>query len=230
MSRDGQKIGRRKFLKGAAVGAAAVSSTAISNAQDAGDGDHQNVPSDIALRVKALETVLTEKNLVDPSALDEVVDQYENRIGPQNGAKVVAKAWVDSDYKARLLNDGTAAIGELDLLGNQGEHMIVVENTAKVHNLVVCTLCSCYPWPTLGLPPTWYKSSAYRARAVIEPRAVLLEFGLEVPDETEIRVWDSTAEMRYLVLPRRPEGTEDMNEEELADIVTRDSMIGVAVL
>ena len=230
MSRDGQKIGRRKFLKGAAVGAAAVSSTAISNAQDAGDGDHQNVPSDIALRVKALETVLTEKNLVDPSALDEVVDQYENRIGPQNGAKVVAKAWVDSDYKARLLNDGTAAIGELDLLGSQGEHMIVVENTAKVHNLVVCTLCSCYPWPTLGLPPTWYKSSAYRARAVIEPRAVLLEFGLEVSDETEIRVWDSTAEMRYLVLPRRPEGAEDMNEKELADIVTRDSMIGVAVL
>ena len=230
MSRDGQKIGRRKFLKGAAVGAAAVSSTAISNAQDAGTGDHQTVPSDIALRVKALETVLTEKNLIDPSALDEVVDQYENRIGPQNGAKVVAKAWVDSDYKARLLNDGTAAIGELDLLGRQGEHMIVVENTAKVHNLVVCTLCSCYPWPTLGLPPTWYKSSAYRARAVIEPRAVLLEFGLEISDETEIRVWDSTAEMRYLVLPRRPEGAEDMNEEELADIVTRDSMIGVAVL
>jgi nitrile hydratase len=230
MSRDGQKIGRRKFLKGAAVGAAAVSSTAISNAQDAGDGDHQNVPSDIALRVKALETVLTEKNLIDPSALDEVVDQYENRIGPQNGAKVVAKAWVDSDYKIRLLDDGTAAIGELDLLGRQGEHMIVVENTAKVHNLVVCTLCSCYPWPTLGLPPTWYKSSAYRARAVIEPRAVLLEFGLEISDETEIRVWDSTAEMRYLVLPRRPEGAEDMNEEELADIVTRDSMIGVAVL
>jgi nitrile hydratase len=230
MSRDGQKIGRRKFLKGAAVGAAAVSSTAISNAQDAGNGDHQNVPSDIALRVKALETVLTEKNLIDPSALDEVVDQYENRIGPQNGAKVVAKAWVDSDYKIRLLDDGTAAIGELDLLGRQGEHMIVVENTAKVHNLVVCTLCSCYPWPTLGLPPTWYKSSAYRARAVIEPRAVLLEFGLEISDETEIRVWDSTAEMRYLVLPRRPEGAEDMNEEELADIVTRDSMIGVAVL
>ena len=230
MSRDGQKIGRRKFLKGAAVGAAAVSSTAISNAQDAESADHQHVPSDIALRVKALETVLIEKNLLDPSALDEVVDQYENRIGPQNGAKVVAKAWVDSDYKARLLDDGTAAIGELDLLGNQGEHMVVVENTTEVHNLVVCTLCSCYPWPTLGLPPTWYKSSAYRARAVIEPRAVLLEFGLEVSDETEIRVWDSTAEMRYLVLPRRPEGAEDMNEEELAGIVTRDSMIGVAVL
>ena len=230
MSRGGQKIGRRKFLKGAAVGAAAVSSTAISNAQDAESADHQHVPSDIALRVKALETVLTEKNLLAPSALDEVVDQYENRIGPQNGAKVVAKAWVDSDYKARLLDDGTAAIGELDLLGNQGEHMVVVENTTEVHNLVVCTLCSCYPWPTLGLPPAWYKSSAYRARAVIEPRAVLLEFGLEVSDETEIRVWDSTAEMRYLVLPRRPEGAEDMNEKELADIVTRDSMIGVAVL
>jgi len=230
MSRDGKKIGRRKFLKGATVGVAAVSSTAIGNAQDVENGDHQHVPSDIALRVKALETVLAEKNLVDPSALDEVVDQYENRIGPQNGAKVVAKAWVDSDYKIRLLDDGTAAIGELDLLGRQGEHMIVVENTAKVHNLVVCTLCSCYPWPTLGLPPTWYKSSAYRARAVIEPRAVLLEFGLEISDETEIRVWDSTAEMRYLVLPRRPEGAESMNEEELADIVTRDSMIGVAVL
>ena len=180
--------------------------------------------------MKALETVLTEKNLVDPSVLDEVVDRYENRIGPQNGAKVVAKAWVDSDYKARLLDDGTAAIGELDLLGTEGEHMVVVENTAEVHNLVVCTLCSCYPWPTLGLPPAWYKSSAFRARAVIEPRAVLREFGLEVSDETEIRVWDSTAEMRYLVLPRRPEGAEDMNESELADVVTRDSMIGVAIL
>jgi nitrile hydratase len=230
MSRDGGKIGRRKFLKSAAVGVAAVSGTAMSKAQDAENSDHQHVPSDIALRVKALETVLTGKNLVDPSVLDEVVDRYQNRIGPQNGAKVVAKAWVDSDYKARLLGDGSAAIGELDLLGRQGEHMIVVENTAKVHNLVVCTLCSCYPWPTLGLPPTWYKSSAYRARAVIEPRAVLLEFGLEISDETEIRVWDSTAEMRYLVLPRRPEGAEDMNEEELADIVTRDSMIGVAIL
>ena len=230
MSRDGQKIDRRKFLKGAAVGAAAVSSTAISNAQDQESADHQHAPSDIALRVTALETVLTEKNLVDPSVLDEVVDRYENRIGPQNGAKVVAKAWVDSDYKARLLDDGTAAIGELDLLGTEGEHMVVVENTAEVHNLVVCTLCSCYPWPTLGLPPTWYKSSAFRARAVIEPRAVLREFGLEVSDETEIRVWDSTAEMRYLVLPRRPEGAEDMNESELADVVTRDSMIGVAIL
>ena len=230
MSRDGGKIGRRKFLKSAAVGVAAVSGTAMSKAQDAENSDHQHVPSDIALRVKALETVLTGKNLVDPSVLDEVVDRYQNRIGPQNGAKVVAKAWVDSDYKARLLGDGSAAIGELDLLGRQGEHMIVVENTAKVHNLVVCTLCSCYPWPTLGLPPTWYKSSAYRARAVIEPRAVLLEFGLEISDETEIRVWDSTAEMRYLVLPRRPEGAEDMNESELADVVTRDSMIGVAIL
>jgi nitrile hydratase len=230
MTRDGQKIGRRKFLKGAAVGAAAVSSTAISNAQDQESADHQHAPSDIALRVKALETVLTEKNLVDPSVLDEVVDRYENRIGPQNGAKVVAKAWVDSDYKARLLDDGTAAIGELDLLGTEGEHMVVVENTAEVHNLVVCTLCSCYPWPTLGLPPTWYKSSSFRARAVKEPREVLRDFGLEVSDETEIRVWDSTAEMRYLVLPRRPEGAEDMNESELADVVTRDSMIGVAIL
>ena len=192
------------------------------------DHDHQDVPSDIALRVKALESVLVEKEMVDPAALDEIVDAYENRIGPQNGARVVARAWVDPDFRERLLADGTAAIGELDYLGGQGEHMKVVENTDSVHNLIVCTLCSCYPWPTLGLPPTWYKSSAYRARAVIEPREVLRELGLDLPDETEVRVWDSTAEIRYLVLPQRPAGTGGMTEDELAELVTRDSMVGVA--
>ena len=191
---------------------------------------HSHVPSDIALRVKALETVLTEKKLIDPSALDEVVDRYKNKVGPQNGAKVVAKAWVDSDYKRRLLKDGSSAIAELGLLGQQGEHMVVVENTQDIHNLVVCTLCSCYPWPTLGLPPAWYKSSAYRSRAVIEPRAVLKEFGVSLSDSVEVRVWDSTAEMRYLVLPKQPSGTEHLGEEELSKLVTRDSMIGVAVL
>ena len=191
---------------------------------------HSHLPSDIALRVKALETVLTEKKLIDPAALDEVVDRYKNKVGPQNGAKVVAKAWVDSDYKQRLLEDGSSAIAELGLLGQQGEHMIVVENTDEIHNLVVCTLCSCYPWPTLGLPPTWYKSSAYRSRAVSEPRAVLREFGVYLPDSVEVHVWDSTAEMRYLVLPRQPVGTEHLDEEELSKLVTRDAMIGVALL
>ena len=194
------------------------------------DHDHQVVPDDIALRVRALESILIDKNMIDPADLDEVVDAYENRIGPRNGAQVVARAWTDSDFKARLLADGTAAIGEMGYLGAQGEHMVVVENTPDVHNLVVCTLCSCYPWPTLGLPPVWYKSAAYRARAVIEPRAVLREFGVDVPGEVEVRVWDSTAEMRYLVLPERPAGTEGMTEEQLAELVTRDSMIGVARL
>jgi len=207
------------------------SATAVPHATENLESEgHQHLPSDISLRVKALETVLTEKKLIDPSVLDKVIDRYENRVGPQNGAKVVAKAWIDSDYKRKLLDDGTSAIGELDLLGRQGENMVVVENLDGVHNLVVCTLCSCYPWPLLGLPPSWYKSSAYRSRAVKEPRAVLKEFGLEVSDETEIRVWDSTAETRYLVLPRRPEGTGNMTEEELVSLVTRDSMIGVAVL
>ena len=192
------------------------------------DHDHQDVPSDIALRVKALESVLVEKEMVDPAELDEIVDAYENRIGPQNGARVVARAWVDPGFRERLLADGTAAIGELDYLGGQGEHMKVVENTDGVHNLIVCTLCSCYPWPTLGLPPAWYKSSAYRARAVIEPRDVLREFGLDLADDVEVRVWDSTAEIRYLVLPQRPAGTEGMTEDELAELVTRDSMVGVA--
>ena len=190
--------------------------------------DHQDIPADIALRVKALESVLIDKGMVDPAELDEIVDAFENRIGPRNGARVVARAWVDPRYRERLLADGTAAIGELGYLGGQGEHMKVVENTDQVHNVIVCTLCSCYPWPTLGLPPSWYKSAAYRARTVIEPREVLREFGLDVGEEVEVRVWDSTAEIRYLVLPERPAGTENLTEEELAELVTRDSMIGVA--
>ena len=196
----------------------------------ADDHEHQTVPSDIALRVKALESVLVEKEMVDRAELDAVVDTYENRVGPRNGAKVVARAWTDPAYKARLLANATEAIAELGYGGAQGEHMVVVENAPKVHNLVVCTLCSCYPWPTLGLPPVWYKSAGYRSRAVIDPRGVLREFGLEPPDDVEIRVWDSTAEIRYLVLPERPADTEHLTEAELAELVTRDSMIGVATV
>ena len=189
---------------------------------------HTAPPSDISLRVKALESILVEKGLVDPKAIDELIDTYEHKIGPHNGAKVVARAWSDPEYKKRLLSDATQAIAELGYSGIQGEDMIVVENTPAIHNMVVCTLCSCYPWPTLGLPPVWYKSAPYRSRAVIDPRSVLKEFGVEIPEPTEVRVWDSTAELRYLVLPERPQGTESMSEEQLADLVTRDSMIGVA--
>jgi len=191
------------------------------------DHDHDNSLSETVLRVKALESLLVEKGLVDPAALDAMVDAYENKIGPRNGAKVVAKAWTDPDYKGRLLKDATTAIAELGFTGRQGEHMVAVENTPQVHNLVVCTLCSCYPWPVLGLPPVWYKSSAYRSRAVIDPRGVLREFGLDLPEEVEVRVWDSTAELRYIVLPERPAGTDHLGEEELAGLVTRNSMIGV---
>jgi len=190
--------------------------------------DHQAVPSDLTLRVKALESLLVEKGLVDRAALDTIVDLYETKIGPRNGARVVARAWVDPAYKQRLLTGATAAIAELGYQGGQGEDMVVLENTPHVHNLVVCTLCSCYPWPILGLPPVWYKSAPYRSRAVIDPRGVLREFGLQLPHEVEVRVWDSTAELRYLVLPERPAGTERMTEEELAALVTRDSMVGVA--
>ncbi len=190
--------------------------------------DHSVVPSDAALRVKALESLLVEKGLVDPAALDAIVEYYEHKVGPRNGAGVVARAWTDPAYKARLLTDSTAAIAELGYSGRQGEHMVVVENTPTVHNMVVCTLCSCYPWPVLGLPPAWYKSAAYRSRSVIEPRAVLREFGLELSEEIEVRVWDSTAELRYLVLPERPAGTEAMTEKQLAALVSRDAMIGVA--
>lgn len=222
-------VDRRGFLKGAAASAAGfVAQPSVAHAQDAPDHDHQAVPSDVALRVKALESLLVEKGLVDRAALDAIVDQYETKIGPRIGARVVARAWVDPAYKKRLLTDATAAIAELGAGGQQGEHMVAVENTSNVHNLIVCTLCSCYPWPVLGLPPVWYKSHAYRSRAVIDPRGVLREFGLDLPENVEVRVWDSIADLRYLVLPERPAGTENMSEEELAALVTRDSMVGVA--
>ncbi len=190
--------------------------------------EHQAVPSDPALRVKALESLLVEKGIVDPAALDALIDTYQHKVGPQNGAGVVARAWVDPSYKQRLLHDATSAIAELGYGGRQGEHMVVVENTPAIHNLVVCTLCSCYPWSVLGLPPVWYKSAPYRSRAVIDPRGVLREFGVELGEEVEVRVWDSTAELRYLVLPERPAGTQDLSEDDLAALVTRDAMIGVA--
>jgi nitrile hydratase subunit alpha len=181
---------------------------------------------DMDLRVRALESVLVDKGYVDPAALDVLIETYETRIGPRNGAHVVARSWVDAAFRDWLLSDATAAIASLGYGGRQGEHMIAVENTPRVHNLVVCTLCSCYPWPVLGLPPTWYKSPSYRSRAVRDPRGVLAEFGVSLPEDTEIRVWDSTAEVRYLVVPMRPNGTGGMSEEELAPLVTRDSMIG----
>jgi nitrile hydratase subunit alpha len=184
--------------------------------------------SDAAIRVRALESILAEKGLIDPKAIDALVDTYENKVGPRNGAKVVARAWVDPAYKERLLKDATAAIKEFGFSGLQGEDMVVVENTPEVHNLVVCTLCSCYPWPTLGLPPVWYKAAPYRARAMSDPRGVLQEFGTELDEKVEVRTWDTTAELRYLVLPERPAGTEKLSEDELAALVTRDSMIGVA--
>src|SRR6476661_3674274 len=190
--------------------------------------DHDNHLSEMVLRVKALETLLVSKGLVDPAALDAMLDAYETKIGPRNGARVVARAWTDPAYKARLMQDATAAIAELGYSGAQGEHMVVVENTPTVHNLVVCTLCSCYPWSVLGLPPVWYKSSAYRSRAVIDPRGVLQDFGLTVPDGVAVRVWDSTAEIRYLVLPERPAGTEGLSVEALEELVTRDTMVGTA--
>jgi nitrile hydratase subunit alpha len=217
---------RRGFL--VAAGAAAAQETADAQAHGHDhDHAHQAVPSDPALRVKALESLLVDKGLVDSKALDTLIDAYENKIGPRNGARVIAKAWTDPEYKKRLLANGSAAIAELGFAGLQGEHMVVVENTPKVHNVIVCTLCSCYPWPVLGLPPVWYKSSAYRSRVVIDPRSVLKEFGTELVEDVEVRVWDSTAELRYLVLPERPAGTENMTEEQLAAMVTRDSMVGV---
>jgi len=195
---------------------------------DPDDHDHQEIPSDPVLRVKALESLLVEKGLVDPLALDAIIDTYEHRVGPRNGAQIVARAWTDADYRRRLLADATAAIAELGFAGRQGEHMVAVENSATVHNLVVCTLCSCYPWAVLGLPPAWYKSDAYRSRAVIDPRGTLREFGLAIGDDVEVRVWDSTAEIRYLVVPERPPGTDGMDRDQLAALVTRDAMIGVA--
>lgn len=191
---------------------------------------HNRPLSDPEIRVKALESLLVDKGLIDPKALDELVDIYETKVGPHNGAQVVARAWTDPAYKKRLLDDGTAAIAELGFSGMQGEDMVVVENTAEVHNMLVCTLCSCYPWPTLGLPPVWYKAAPYRSRAVSDPRGVLKEFGVEISEDKEVRVWDSTAELRYMVLPERPAGTERLSEEQLAALVTRDSMIGVALV
>ncbi len=192
------------------------------------DHDHSHLSS-IELRVRALESILVEKGYVDPEAIDAIAETYETKVGPRNGARVVAKAWSDPGFRDWLLKDATAAIASLGYTGRQGEHMVAVENTAEEHNMVVCTLCSCYPWAVLGLPPVWYKSAPYRSRAVIEPRAVLAEFGVTLPDTTRIRVWDSTAEMRYLVIPRRPDGTEGMSEDALADLVTRDSMIGTGL-
>jgi nitrile hydratase len=182
-----------------------------------------------ALRIKALESILVEKGFVDPKAVDDLIDVVENRIGPRNGAQVVAHAWVDPDYKERLLEDGSAGIAELGLSALQVEHLVVLEDTPDVHNVVVCTLCSCYPWPVLGMQPSWYKSAAYRSRVVIEPRRVLAEFGLDVPDEVEVRVWDSNADIRYMVLPIRPKGTDGWTEDELVELVTRDSMIGTSI-
>jgi nitrile hydratase len=210
-----------------AAGAAATPDLARAQAHDH-DHNHQAVPSDPALRVKTLESLLVAKGIVDSAALDALVDTYEHKVGPRNGARVVARAWMDRAYKQRLLTGASAAIADLGYGGAEGEQMVVVENTAKMHNLVVCTLCSCYPWPVLGLPPVWYKSAAYRSRSVIDPRGVLREFGLELADGVEVRVWDSTAEMRYLVLPERPAGTENLSEAELAALVTRDAMVGVA--
>src|ERR671936_1909455 len=190
--------------------------------------DHGSELTETQRRVRALETILTEKGYIDPAALDVLIETYETKVGPHNGARVVAKAWVDPDFRRWLVTDSGAAIASLGYAGRQGEHMVALENTSGVHNLVVCTLCSCYPWPVLGLPPVWYKSAPYRSRVVREPRAVLAEMGLELPATTEVRVWDSTAEVRYMVLPERPAGTEDMREEELATLVTRDSMVGTA--
>jgi nitrile hydratase len=205
--------------------------TRVDNVGDLPPEHHHHAPlSDIEDRVRKLEALLIEKKLVDPAALDKLVDTYEHRVGPKNGAQVVARAWTDEAFKAALLQDATSAIASLGFTGRQGEHMVCVENTPLVHNMVVCTLCSCYPWPVLGLPPVWYKSSSYRARAVSEPEQVLQEFGVTLPGEVEIRVWDSTAEIRYLVLPMRPENTAHLDEDALASLVTRDSMIGVGTL
>jgi nitrile hydratase subunit alpha len=196
------------------------------------DHDHDHdapAMSDTALRVKALESLLVEKGYVEPEALDRLIDTYEHKVGPRNGARVVARAWADPEYRRWLLDDATAAIASLGYSGRQGEHIVALENTERTHNMVVCTLCSCYPWPVLGLPPTWYKSAPYRSRAVLEPRAVLAEFGVVLAEDTEVRVWDSTAEMRYLVVPMRPAGSEGWTEDRLAALVTRDSMIGTGL-
>lgn len=222
---------RRGFLKVAMTALGSSAAPDVAPGRDAGSTlahQHQAVPSDLALRVKSLESLLVDKGIVDRAALDALVDTMEHEVGPRNGARVVARAWTDPAYKTRLLRDAPSAIAELGYTSGQGEHTVVVENGPRVHNLVVCTLCSCYPWPVLGLPPVWYKSAPYRSRAVIDPRGILREFGTTVAEDVEVRVWDSTAELRYLVLPERPFGTETMTEEQLAALVTRDAMVGVA--
>lgn len=220
---------RRDFLTTAAAAAGAAATGELGRAQGPeASQEHTAVPSDLTLRVKALESLLVEKGIVDPRALDALVDTYENKLGPHIGARIVARAWADPAFKRRLLADTDAAIEEMGFGGQQGERMVAVENTPRVHNVIVCTLCSCYPWSLLGLPPMWYKSTAYRSRTAIDPRGVLQELGLELADNVEVRVWDSTADLRYLVLPERPAGTENWSEEELAKLVTRDTMIGVA--
>ena len=221
-------VDRRAFMKTAAAGAAGAASSGGASADGHHhDHDHQDVPSDLTLRTKALESLLVEKGLVDRAALDALIDTMEHKVGPRNGARVVARAWADPAYRKRLLDNAPAAIAELGYSSGQGDHMIVVENGPKVHNLIVCTLCSCYPWPVLGLPPVWYKSAPYRSRAVIDPRGILKEFGTELAEDVEVRVWDSTAELRYLVLPERPTGTAGLSEDDLAALVTRDAMVGV---
>jgi nitrile hydratase len=228
---DDGDVDRRDFLRTLTTGAAgAVAGATPLAAQTAAPNDHahQAVPSDPALRTKALESLLVEKGYVESATLDAFIDTFEHKVGPRNGARVVARAWVDPAFKKRLLDDAPKAIAELGMLTGMGDHTVVVENTAKVHNLIVCTLCSCYPWALIGLPPVWYKSAAYRSRAVIDPRGVLREFGTTVGDDVEVRVWDSTAEVRYLVLPERPAGTEGLSEEQLVSLITRDAMVGVA--
>ncbi len=223
------KTSRRRFLKTAATAAGAAATQELAHGQEQDhDHEHQVVPSDLTLRVKSLESLLVEKGLVERAALDVLVDTYENKIGPRNGARVVAKAWADPAFKQRLLTETAKALAELGFDSQRDAIMVVVENTPQVHNLVVCTLCSCYPWNLLGLPPVWYKSAPYRSRAVLDPRGILREFGTELSEDVEVRVWDSTAELRYLVLPARPAGTENFSEEELAALVTRDAMVGVA--
>jgi nitrile hydratase len=200
------------------------------DSRQAHEPDHEHSTlSSLEVRVRALETVLTQKGYIDPAALDVLIDTYQTKIGPRNGAQVVARAWCDTEFRRRLLEDATSAIASLGFSGRQGEHMVAVENTPEQHNLVVCTLCSCYPWPVLGLPPTWYKSAPYRARVVKDPRGVLEDFGVQLPERVRIRVWDSTAEVRYLVVPQRPAGTEHLGERQLAELVTRDSMIGTGL-
>ncbi|HEY7172945.1 MAG TPA: nitrile hydratase subunit alpha [Vicinamibacterales bacterium] len=228
---DDGDVDRRDFLRTLTTGAAgAVAGATPLAAQTAAPNDHahQAVPSDPALRTKALESLLVEKGYVESATLDAFIDTFEHKVGPRNGARVVARAWLDPAFKKRLLDDAPKAIAELGMLTGMGDHTVVVENTAKVHNLIVCTLCSCYPWALIGLPPVWYKSAAYRSRAVIDPRGVLREFGTTVGDDVEVRVWDSTAEVRYLVLPERPAGTEGLSEEQLVSLITRDAMVGVA--